>query len=1342
MLMAFQYATALLVGLVSWALVRAAKRQPGWRWALLRLHALAAGLLRGAQAAARCACCRCSRAGTPADAPWHDPAVFRSPSVLPAHAPLRVYDNPRQALRDPRDPGRPFPFDPARPVVERRYLVSPWTRTLDSEAATEAGLSPPVCGGGGWHFRLYDRPADLPGAFPPNVPVPCQLLPDVRGDFLAWSSAPRPGGDADGGNIRVPGCWEMQGHGVPIYTNLQYPWLRPKARSDGSLLGGNYAAGYHAGRVPQDANPTGLYRRVMELPDAWQRELAGGRRRLVLSLGAVASACRIFVNGADVGYAQDSFTETEVDITEPVLARGAGKKHLLGLQVMRWSDGAWMEDQDHWWLSGVHRSVELQCRPAPGGSLPGIQDYAVTASKATGVVSVRVKAANVGGGGGGDCTLRFTLLASGATTDAGAGVVVAEHETPALREADRDSEGFSPSAALRVAAPHRVLPWTPETPHLYTLTVELLHAGSCVHCEVVRVGFRDVAVAPLPAGQNPEMPAQQFFTLNGVPLVVCGANYHEHDRTTGKTITEAQYLEDLLLMKRANFNAVRCCHYPHARRFYELCDELGLLVCDEANIETHGFAMSQQLSFLSCHPGWRAAFVDRVRTMCLRARNYACICQWSLGNESGYGPNHEAAAAMLRALDGGRTPLQYEGGRDHGDAVLVLGNGRGSPSVTDFVCPMYDSPAACAKWARDPREVRPVVLCEYLHAMGNSSGNSHVYWDGFWEFDDPGQRALQGGYVWDWVDQALVRGGKDCYGGDFGPTSGRGDAQFCINGLVFADRSLHPGVAEVKYLQQPLRFSFATADAAAVGSSSGNSKHPHLIVLNRYRFTDLSQVVVSYRVVCVCAAVAGGGPQETVVAEGRIELQPTPGTATPFYPGGSYHGRLSCPWRSTKKRYFFVDVQAAYAHDTDWCVAGHVVARDRLAVDEADTRMLSDDAGDLVSVLASASAAAPTVSTDDAGTCVVRATTYVARFDAKTGTLLGLYDAAESFEFAAGATPEAPALRHNFYRAATDNDKGGLTEGKLGASMIPIVQRIDSIFGTSLSTSGMSALSFAQSWRGVGLDRCVAHTVSVPEWTTADVGGVTVPMLTTSVAVRHPERAVDLFHVESRWTFCADEIATEHTVRACATLWAYGVRSLPRVGLEFCLNGDLGEHVRWLGRGPDECYPDRKRANALGVHGPTTVKAMHVPYVVPGENGGRADCRWVELKKVSSGHSIAFLYDVIGDVGPPEMPLSGERQPTDGSAGTLCARPAGSGGGAQVNLSRFTVAELDGAAHDWALPDRRAEERNKVLLSIDTSHMGVGGDTAWSPEVHQQYQVSAKAGNEWRYRVRVRPSSP
>jgi len=623
----------------------------------------------------RCLCC--VGRGRP---PWKNPTIFQQGNILKPHTRLRMYENANEGMKDKDINGGGFPFaSTIRPDL-RQFITSKWETSLD----------------GSWNFKLYPNPASLKGGMPGEVPDLVQLFPDIQhGECVKFHEA-----------IQVPGCWEMQGYDYPIYTNIQYPWLTGKH----SMTGGNILAGYHAGNVP-DHNPTGLYRRTFKLSKEWCIAVEKKERRIIIHFGAVSSACRVFMNGMEVGYFQDSFTETEVDVTEAILQRGVRNEHVIGLQVMRFSDGSWLEDQDHWWLSGVHRSIFLQARPR--NNL--IADYTVrtevgkspkwssSGSTCSSTLSVEVELHSTT-----ESTTEFTLYDDKLN-------IIANCILANSSSKDVTNE----SVAMKVDQPKL---WTAETPNLYTLTI-----ATDQQCEMVRVGFRDCRVSTMVSTMNGEerekgeKDKQEYFLLNGKPLVIAGVNYHEHDTNTGKTLSSDSYAHDLWLMKSANFNAVRCCHYPHDHRFYELCNEMGLYVCDEANIETHGFALIQQISYLTCHPDWTSSFVSRVMTMVHRAKNYPCIITWSLGNESGYGPNHEAAASQLRAYDSTR-PLQYEGGRKNGDAVLLMGTGHGPRTITDFICPMYHSPAELAIVARNFKETRPIVSCEYLHAMGNSTG--------------------------------------------------------------------------------------------------------------------------------------------------------------------------------------------------------------------------------------------------------------------------------------------------------------------------------------------------------------------------------------------------------------------------------------------------------------------------------------------------------------------------------------------------------------------------------------------------------------------------------------------
>lgn len=553
----------------------------------------------------------------------------------------------------------------------------------------------------------------------------------------------------DATDIRVPGNWQLDAAypglrpatDVPIYTNIKYPFPCDPPR------------------VPAE-NPTGCYSREFALPADW---LAGGQTRVIFD--GVDSAFHLFCNGRWVGYSQDSRLPAEFDLS-PFLQAGANR---LAALVLRWSDGSYLEDQDMWRMSGIFRSVSLLHKPARH-----LMDIRVTPELDACYRDARLKVdlqVNEGCGLAVEARLYF-----GET-------LIAERRQP-LGTGAIDEKGVYDDRAelwLAVAAPHK---WSAETPHLYRLTLTLLdEQGAPIESEAYDVGFRAVEIRG------------GLLRVNGQPLLIRGANRHEHHPATGHAVTPADMEQDLLLMKRHNLNAVRCSHYPNHPELYRLCDRLGLYVVDEANLETHGMT---PMGRLARDPAWSTAFLERVTRMVARDFNHPSIIIWSLGNESGYGPAHDAMYRWVKGSDPSR-PVQYEGG------------GADTP-VTDIICPMYarthqDQPFpavpkwALGKWIGLPGETRPLILCEYAHAMGNSLGGYAHYWQAF--RDHP---RLQGGFVWDWVDQGLDKQTDDgrhfwAYGGDFGDAPN--DRQFCCNGLLFPDRTPHPSLFEAKRAQQP-----------------------------------------------------------------------------------------------------------------------------------------------------------------------------------------------------------------------------------------------------------------------------------------------------------------------------------------------------------------------------------------------------------------------------------------------------------------------------------------------------------------------------------------------------------
>ncbi len=546
--------------------------------------------------------------------------------------------------------------------------------------------------------------------------------------------------------LPVPSNWQMHGFDAPIYTNVTYPIpVTPPF-------------------VPQD-NPTGCYSLTFNVEQSW---LDHGQTRIIFD--GVNSAFHLWCNGQWIGYGQDSRLPSEFDLSE-VLHAGQNR---IAVMVLRWCDGSYLEDQDMWRMSGIFRDVTLLHKPSTQLSDVHIathlnEDFShailetVVAVKGEtdGVLQVKVQLWR-----GDKC--------------------VSERQQALVSEIIDERGAYNDRTTLRMPVANPLL-WSAEIPNLYRAVVILLDsAGATIEAEAYDVGFRKVEIH------------QGLLKLNGKPLLIRGTNRHEHHQAFGQVMDVETMRQDILLMKQHNFNAVRCSHYPNHPLWYRLCDRYGLYVVDEANIETHGMV---PMNRLSDDPGWLPAMMERVTRMVKRDINHPSIIIWSLGNESGHGANHDALYRWIKSVDPAR-PVQYEGGG-------------ANSAATDIICPMYarvdqDQPFPAVpkwsikKWIGMPDETRPLILCEYAHAMGNSFGGFHKYWQAFRQHP-----RLQGGFVWDWVDQSLIKHDENgepfsAYGGDFGDKPN--DRQFCMNGLVFADRTAHPALYEAQQAQQFFQF--------------------------------------------------------------------------------------------------------------------------------------------------------------------------------------------------------------------------------------------------------------------------------------------------------------------------------------------------------------------------------------------------------------------------------------------------------------------------------------------------------------------------------------------------------
>jgi beta-galactosidase len=667
---------------------------------------------------------------------------------------------------------------------------------------------------GRWRFQLLRSPEEKPAA--------------------AWDE------------VEVPGCWTMQGFfDLPHYTNVQMPF------------------GEKPPELP-DLNPTGIYERDFDLPADW---LAG--RRIVLHVGAAESVLIAVVNGHEVGISKDSHLAAEFEVTD--LVRPG--QNAVSLRVVKWSDATYIEDQDQWWHGGITRSVYLYATPRvhfadlrvnagltddlatgtfelladvdfggteaePGwtvkarlGDLAPLMAVVPLADKGPGPKASRADSRPLS-------RHRFDLVAK--LVSAGLnGAEKAEWETlaPQLRPP------LDGQASLRNEIPN-VQPWSAERPHLYPLHV-VLRSPSGEACEEVdlRVGFRRIEIDGL------------RLLINGAAVLIRGVNRHDFDRHTGRVISAESIRADLVAMKQFGFNAVRTSHYPNDPVFLDISDELGLYVIAEADIESHAF-----IDTLCDDPRYLNAWVDRVSRMVRRDKNHASVISWSLGNESGHGANHDAAAGWVRRYEPSR-PLHYEG--------CIRWDWSSDQKVSDITCPMYPPISAIVSHARSGRQRHPLIMCEYSHAMGNSNGTLAEYWDAIESTD-----GLQGGFIWEWWDHGLVQRLPDgttrwAYGGDFGDQPN--DGNFCLDGLNWPDRRPKPALFEHRQLAAPVRMS-ASPDTLRTGSVE---------LTNRQYFTRLDWLRASWELGADGEIVAGGDLPLPEVAPGDSTTLRLPGWTPP-----------------------------------------------------------------------------------------------------------------------------------------------------------------------------------------------------------------------------------------------------------------------------------------------------------------------------------------------------------------------------------------------------------------------------------------------------------------------------
>lgn len=618
--------------------------------------------------------------------------------------------------------------------------------------------------------------------------------------------------------IKVPGNWELQGYGVAIYTNHGYEF---KPRNPQPPI------------LPEN-NPVGVYRRDINIPAHWEE------RDIYLHLSGAKSGVYVYINGQEVGYNEDSKNPAEFLINK-YLKPG---KNVLTLKIFRWSTGSFLECQDFWRISGIERDVYLYAQPKAA-----LRDFSVksTLDKTykNGIFALNVDLRNHHPAPT-NLTLMYELI------DAQGKTIASEEKTAYLPKDKTHSLAFNAKIA-------NISTWTSEQPNLYKLIMTVKENGRVNEIIPFKVGFRRIEIKAIDQKAANGKPYICLF-INGQPLKLKGVNIHEHNQSTGHYVTEDLMRKDFELMKQNNINSVRLCHYPQDRRFYELCDEFGIYVYDEANIESHGMYYDlRKGGTLGNNPEWLKPHMERTINMFERNKNYPCVTFWSLGNEAGNGYNFYQTYLWLKKADKElmERPVNYERAQWEWNS--------------DMYVPQYPG----ASWLEDTGKNgsdRPVVPSEYAHAMGNSTGNLWGQWQAIYKYPN-----LQGGYIWDWVDQGLLqkdKNGKEywAYGGDFG-VNAPSDGNFNCNGLVNPDRTPHPGMAEVKYVHQNIGFE-------ALDLTSGKFK-----ITNRFYFTNLKKYQIQYFILTNGKVARSGNLSLDIEPQASKELvipvsglKPSPGT--------------------------------------------------------------------------------------------------------------------------------------------------------------------------------------------------------------------------------------------------------------------------------------------------------------------------------------------------------------------------------------------------------------------------------------------------------------------------------
>ena len=978
--------------------------------------------------------------------------------------------------------------------------------------------------------------------------------------------------DAGWGKMPVPGMWELNGYGDPLYVNIGFAW---RGHFDNPTMA-DYKEGDFNIKVPIKDNHVGSYRKTIELPDDWNG------KQVIAHFGSVTSNIYLWVNGKFVGYSEDSKVAAEFDITDYV----HGGKNLIAFQVFRWCDGSYCEDQDFWRLSGVARDSYLYCRETQNH----IDDVRVTPDLVNnytdGTLQVNFKARGQG-----------NVLLELYDAD---GKLVAADVVSAWDESLPKQGGM----LLCVDNPKK---WTAETPYLYTLVAKLVSSpkpkrvrgakmqqtDQVVH-EVIaqKVGFRKVEIK---GGQ---------LLVNGHPILIKGADRHEMDPDGGYVVSRERMIQDIRIMKQFNINAVRTCHYPDDPVWYDLCDEYGIYLCAEANQETHGYGYHPEKA-LSFTPLFGKQIMERNQHNVNTYFNHPSIIMWSLGNETIDGPNFTAAYRWIKSQDLSR-PVHWEraGGGDN----------------TDIRCPMYATHEWCEKYAADPHSTKPLIQCEYNHAMGNSSGGFKEYWDLVRKYPK-----YQGGFIWDFVDQALHRhvGDKSSlpaytYGGDYNDYDAS-DNNFNCNGLISPDRVPNPQMYEVGYFYQNI-----WAEAVSLPSPTEQRTLPAVVrVKNENFFRDLSNVRMEWTLMADGKCVQQGAVDNLEIAPQKTK-------------------DFTLPLESAKEDYLnselMLNIDFKLKKAEPLMEAGQTVAYAQLPIskylmnpaDNYDPKVKYKVRND-----------------KRQGITTISANDFILAFDQKSG-LLCRYEVAGKKMLADGGV-----MKPNFWRAVTDNDMGGgiYKEYEVWRNPEMVLTQFEAKPGKTK------------------LGEKVVHINVLYD----------MPQVAATLKIAYVVNSAGELVVHASMKKSADN--------------AKEVPDMFRFGFIMQLPYQM-DKSHFYGRGPIECYADRKLSQRVGIYDQTADEQFY-PYIRPQETGTKADIRWWnQTYEDGSGLHIT------------------------------CRNPI------YVSALHYNLEDLDEGESKKQRHVQDVQKSTFTNLFIDREHTGVGGVNSWSKDAIALPKYRVKYGDK------------